>query len=586
MNNSWEDIVVGLDIFDTTLRDWSQKHKDYPTDKQAALIGAALADLWVEHIEIWVPAADNQTVERLEWIIKAIEATWKNPVLYWFCRCVKSDIDAVLKKMDIAKNKWVNIVVSWSELFQILRDRTLKDKKWEDLDQDEVVEMEEKILDDIRQQVTYAKKLFKEVRVCFEDWSMWKKEFLLEAIKVAGESWAWVVSIPDTLWGALPHEVKSLFDYLISNTKDLQDNWLKFAIHAHNDRWLALANSLSAITAWVKSIEWTLIWSWERVGNTNLKDLIWNIHTLWNWRIIEEKELFCNSIITQNLYKTCRIIHDLLWKVWDPYTAFVWELSNKTQVWIHQSLENKSKKGLAALFKKYWRITPYTVIDTNEFWVPLLWINMYTNLSWFSNLEACLKPYWIKLKKDDPIVEKILNSIKPDLDNSKVVYQSRIFTEYLIQSWKIWNIDSSNIEIDNDLVTVRLNILWKEMVLQDKMSSKDGILWTVVKAIRNKLGPNYDLELTEFSLNMQEWVHLIAQKYPFLNDIYQKLGYSNGDEQMWISNLEWVFIDNSNWKKVPFISIANDMRWDIANIKALLYAVIPLIYELNNNEKI
>lgn len=579
MEKYWSN-EVRLDLFDTSLRDWSQKYVDYPTDKQAALIAATLAKLWIEHIEIWVPAAENQTIQRLEAIIDAVKLTWKNPVLYWFSRCVKSDIDAVLNKMQKAENKWVNIVVSGSELFQILRDKSCGDKNWENIEQNEIKEIENKILDNITEQVSYASNLFNKVRVCFEDWTMWNKEFLLKASRLAAESWAWVISIPDTLWGVLPNEIYDLFNYLIFNTIDLQEKWLKFAIHAHNDRWLALANSISAIQAWVSSIEWTLIWSGERVWNTNLKDLIWNIHTIWEWRIIKWKNIYCSNVIVQELYKTCRIIYDLLWKIWDPYTAFVWEFSNKTQVWIHQSLENKSSQDLELLFKKYWRITPYTVIDLNEFWVPILWINMYTNLSWFSNFESCLTPYWISLKKDDTIITEILNSIKTDLENTKVVYQSRIYTEYLIHTWKIWRIYWNDIHINSNNVSVELYILWEKVVLKADMSKNDWILWTLVKAINNFIDNDYSIELTEFSLNMHEWVHLIAQKYDFLEKIYKDLRYKNWDEQMWVSNIEWFFENKITKEKIPFISIANDLHWDIANIKALLYACIPLIYEI------
>ena len=573
-----------LELFDTSLRDGSQLFKDYPTDKQAALMAFLLAKLWIWHIEIWVPAADNQSKERLELIIKAVENSWENPVLYWFCRCIENDINAVLNKMETAKNKWVNIVVSWSELFQIFRDSDLKDKNWDNLTSDEINTMEEKILENIKEQVKYAKRLFNEVRVCFEDGSMWKRDFLVKAIKAAWEGGAWVISIPDTLWWELSNEIKDLFEYLIKETHELHDKGMKFAIHAHNDRWLALANTLSAIKAWATSIEWTLLWSWERVWNTNLKDVIWNTTTLVE-RIVKWIYFECKWIKSEKLYETYKIIHALLWKQRDPNTPFVWELCTKTQVWIHQSLENKATDELVYFFKKYWRFTPYSVIDISQFWVPELWLNMYTNLSWFSNLEACLYPYWIKLKKNDPLISKILSWLQPDLDNTKVVYSSRVYTEYLIQSCIMNQICGENILICDNNISIKLNFWLDEINFQADFTETDWALWAAVIAINNYLNSDYSINLTDFSLKMQEWEHRIAERYSVLRDIFSKLWLSNWDKQMWIADIEWVFIKNKTNEQIPFITTAHDLHWNHANIKALLYWCLPLIYEKYSKEK-
>ena len=455
--NTWNN-TVNLELYDTTLRDWAQKFNTYPTDKQAALIAFLLAELWIPDIEIWVPASENQTTQRLEWIIKAVELSWKNPVLYWFCRCVKEDIDAVLNKMKKTENKWVNIIVSWSELFQMLRDSDLKGKDLTNLTEEDKEKMENRVLDSIKEQVSYASSLFGEnVRVCFEDWSMWKKEFLLKAIETAWESGAKVVSIPDTLWWVLPNEIEDLFKYLMEKTKGLQEQGLKFAIHAHDDGWLALSNTLSAIKLWVRSVEWTLLWSWERVWNLNLKDLIWMIASLESWRLVKWKNFECDEdeIVLKLLYETSKIIHELLWIEFDEYQRYIWPRSTKTQVWIHEHLEKKQSKELEELLKTLWRITPYSLIDTDKFWVPQLDVKMYTRLSWFSNLESCLEQYWVKLGKKDSLVDKILDWLEKDLDNTKVVYASRIYSEYLIQSQEMNPINSEDIDLGDNSVSIK-----------------------------------------------------------------------------------------------------------------------------------
>ena len=568
MNN-----IIWLELLDTSLRDGSQKFKDYPTDIEAALMASVLAQLWIPAIEIWVPVAENQSKERLELIIKAVEQTWKNPVLYWFCRCVKEDIDAVLNKMEIAKNKWVNIIISWSELFQILRDPCLKNKNWEKLTPEEISRMEEKVLESIREQVSYASNLFGDnVRVCFEDGSMWKRDFLIKAIKVAWENGAKVISIPDTLWWALPHEIKSLFRYLISETTELiKEKWLKFAIHAHDDRGLALANTLSAIRSWATSIEWTLLGSWERVWNTNLKDVLWNIALMDGFE--------CKWIILNRLYEACKIIHALLWKQWNPNAPFVWEQCTRTQVWIHQSLENKSSSELEDFFKKYWRLTPYSLVDITQFWVPQLELNMYTKLSWFSNLEACLKPYGINLDKNDSLEKKITDWLQPDLDNTKVVYASRVYTEYLIQTLEMNRITWDDIKITDEKISINLVFWRKELKLEADLTEKDWALWTTVKAISSFIHPEYNLELTDFSLIMHEWDGIIAKRYKETLGWAYALCETKVEGQMWIANIEWLFIDNNTGDKIPFTTIAHDLHWDMADIKAILYACIPLIYE-------
>ncbi|MEW6481468.1 MAG: citramalate synthase [bacterium] len=90
-----------------------------------------------------------------------------------------------------------------------------------------------------------------------------------------------MVVLCDTNGGSFPDEIENII-------KELKTNF-PLGIHAHNDRELAVANSLSAIKAGCSQVQGTINGYGERCGNANFITLIPNLYKLGISTIKEEK---------------------------------------------------------------------------------------------------------------------------------------------------------------------------------------------------------------------------------------------------------------------------------------------------------
>lgn len=116
--------------------------------------------------------------------------------------------------------------------------------------------------------------------VCFvaEDATRSTPQTLAQLIDVALESGARRICICDTVGAATPASTRSLISYVLerANTSgDVSIDW-----HGHNDRGLALANSLAAVEAGATRVHTTANGVGERCGNTATEQLLVNLHML------------------------------------------------------------------------------------------------------------------------------------------------------------------------------------------------------------------------------------------------------------------------------------------------------------------
>jgi 2-isopropylmalate synthase len=94
----------------------------------------------------------------------------------------------------------------------------------------------------------------------------------IEAVKEGAD----IISIADTTGYMVPNTERSMYDF----TSKLRDELMKnncepmIAVHCHNDRGLALANSLDALRAGAEIVDVTVLGLGERAGITDLAQLI------------------------------------------------------------------------------------------------------------------------------------------------------------------------------------------------------------------------------------------------------------------------------------------------------------------------
>lgn len=89
---------------------------------------------------------------------------------------------------------------------------------------------------------------------------------------------ATIICISDTVGVATPWSTYNLVSFI--KEKIVKKQKIKIDWHGHNDRGLALANSLIALSAGANRIHATALGIGERAGNTSIEELMVNMHLL------------------------------------------------------------------------------------------------------------------------------------------------------------------------------------------------------------------------------------------------------------------------------------------------------------------
>ncbi|MGB8702057.1 MAG: hypothetical protein WCD18_21785 [Thermosynechococcaceae cyanobacterium] len=134
------------------------------------------------------------------------------------------------------------------------------------------VEAEAETLDRIREHVALARHYSPDVEWTAFNALLADSDFLCRAVETAIANGATTISIPDTLGTATTAE----FVAVIRDLRDRVPNSDRaiFSVHCHNDRGLAVANSLAALDVGVRQIECTLNGIGARKGNADLEQVV------------------------------------------------------------------------------------------------------------------------------------------------------------------------------------------------------------------------------------------------------------------------------------------------------------------------
>lgn len=124
-----------------------------------------------------------------------------------------------------------------------------------------------KLLERAASQVSYAVGLVPAVECGAEDATRADFEFLCDYCETVIASGARVVNVADTLGVAAPEEISALVERLMKRIGRFADGTARLSIHCHNDRGMALANTLAAVRCGATQVEATLCGIGERAGN-------------------------------------------------------------------------------------------------------------------------------------------------------------------------------------------------------------------------------------------------------------------------------------------------------------------------------
>lgn len=245
-----------VELYDTTLRDGSQREGISLSVKDKLSIAARIDQLGIHFIEGGWPGSNPKDAE---FFSLAGDLELSNAKLVAFgSTCRPGDEaagDSNLLSLAASGADVVNIVAKGSAMHvtQVLQ-TTL----------DENLRM---ISDSIRFLKARGLTVMVDIEHAFDGYRD-NAEYTLKVLRAAADAGAACLVLCDTNGGALPDEVAGLVATAVRLVP------VNIGIHAHNDADLAVANSLAAVKAGASHVEGTINGYGERCGNANLCSII------------------------------------------------------------------------------------------------------------------------------------------------------------------------------------------------------------------------------------------------------------------------------------------------------------------------
>jgi 2-isopropylmalate synthase len=307
-------------IFDTTLRDGEQSPGASLNSAEKLEIARHLAKMGVDIIEAGFPAASPDDWEAVKRIAVEVGHGENPPVICGLARCVKGDIDKCWGAVQFAVKPRIHVFLSTSDIHL---------KYQFNLTREEAIER-------IREMVGYARSLCADVEYSPMDAGRSEWAFTALACKVAIESGATTLNIPDTVGFMTPSEYGGLIAYLIENTPG--SDQVTWSTHCHDDLGLATANTLAGVLAGARQVEVTVNGIGERAGNTSLEEVVMSLKT--------RPQVFNGAdtqIDTHQLARISRLVANYTGIVVQPNKAIVGQNAFAHEAGIHQDGQLKNR---------------------------------------------------------------------------------------------------------------------------------------------------------------------------------------------------------------------------------------------------
>ena len=215
-------------------------------------------------------------------------------------------------------------------------------------------------------------------------------EYALNCIKTAYDEGARWIVLCDTNGGTLPNEVGEIVSKV---SKQIPGKNL--GIHAHNDTENAVANSLTAVLAGVRQVQGTINGIGERCGNANLVSLIPTL--VLKKSFSDNFEIKINNNKVKTLTECSRLLDEILNRKSNRRSAYVGPSAFAHKGGLHVSAVSKDPKT-------YEHIDPSLVGNVRNIIV--------SGQAGKSNIMSRLNKYGIKIDKNDPKVQTLLNEVK------------------------------------------------------------------------------------------------------------------------------------------------------------------------------
>ena len=215
-------------------------------------------------------------------------------------------------------------------------------------------------------------------------------EYALSCVKTAYDEGARWIVLCDTNGGTLPNEVGEIVSKV-----GKQIPGKNLGIHAHNDTENAVANSLTAVLAGVRQVQGTINGLGERCGNANLISLIPTL--VLKRSFSDDFQIKINKDKVKTLTECSRLLDEILNRKSNRRSAYVGPSAFAHKGGLHVSAVSKDPKT-------YEHIDPTLVGNVRNIVV--------SDQAGKSNIMSRLNKYGIKIDKNDPKVQTLLNEVK------------------------------------------------------------------------------------------------------------------------------------------------------------------------------
>jgi homocitrate synthase NifV/benzylmalate synthase len=266
--------TVGLTIFDETLRDGEQQVGIFFDRQQKYTLAQLIAATGVHHIAL-MPAIHHTEAE----LVRDLIATEIGDRVVASTMTGKDYLDNSQK----CGVKTVILFHAVSDLLLCLRDSELRQeypqKSIDDLEPELIFQIRQRMLDKMPIDFKYAKSLG--LKICFaaEDASRADFDFLVECINKFAPFIDHFL-LCDTLGILNPESTKIWLRNLREFTGDIP-----LGVHFHNDRGLALENTIQAVLAGATGISGTFNGIGERSGNVALEQVLNGLKLRFGWQV-------------------------------------------------------------------------------------------------------------------------------------------------------------------------------------------------------------------------------------------------------------------------------------------------------------
>lgn len=362
-----------VDILDSTLRDGSQGEGIAFSVEDKLAIVRALDELGIAFIEAGNPGSNPKD---LEFFKRASEMELKNAKLMAFGSTRRKGIsaaeDANLKAILSADTEVVCIFgKSWKLHVTDILCTTAEEN---------LAMIEESC----RFLTEHGKRVFFDAEHFFDGYKD-GRAFALSALKAAVSGGAQCLILCDTNGGAFPDEI-----YEITQDVVRQFPHVTVGIHTHNDRGMAVANSIMAVRAGATHVQGTYLGYGERCGNANLSTIIPNLQ-------LKLERLCIPELNMHNLTTTARRlaeISNISLRAGEPYVG--------SSAFAHKA--GMHADGVLKVSQSFEHINPETVGNERRF--------LMSEMSGRTAVLNKIHKIHPELKRDSPETLEIMKDLK------------------------------------------------------------------------------------------------------------------------------------------------------------------------------